>query len=77
MIIHTNRVKRPAQVAPQQPKVESVVQEQPKPERRHKKKERVAVEQQPIQVVETIEATPEEKAKKIFEEIEQEVSNEE
>lgn len=76
MIIHTNRVKRPAQVAPQQPKVEPVVQEQPKPERRQKKKADV-VEQQPMPVIETIEATPEEKAMKILEEIEQEVSNEE
>ena len=77
MIIHSSRAKRPAHVAPQQPKVEPVVQEQPKPERRHKKREKVAVEQQSIQVIETIEATPEEKAKKILEEIEQEVSNEE
>ena len=76
MIIHTNRVKRPAHAAPQQPKVEPVIQEQPKPERRHRKKADV-VEQQPMPVIETIEATPEEKAMKIFEEIEQEVSNEE
>lgn len=76
MIIHSSRAKRPAHVAPQQPKVEPVIQEQPKPERRQKKRADV-VEQQPMPVIETIEATPEEKAKKIFEEIEQEVSNEE
>ena len=76
MIIHTNRTKRPAQVVSTQPKVEPVIQEQLKPERRQRKKADV-VEQQPMPVIETIEATPEEKAKKIFEEIEQEVSNEE
>ena len=76
MIIHSSRAKRPAHVAPQQPKVEPVVQEQLKPERRQKKKADV-VEQQPMPVIETIEATPEEKAMKILEEIEQEVSNEE
>ena len=76
MIIHSSRKIRAAQVAPQQPKVEPVVQEQPKPERRQRKRADV-VEQQPMPVIETIEATPEEKAMKIFEEIEQEVSNEE
>ena len=76
MIIHSSRKIRAAQVVSTQPKVEPVVQEQPKPERKQRKKADV-VEQQPMPVIETVEATPEEKAKKILEEIEQEVSNEE
>lgn len=75
MIIHSSRAKRSAKAAPKQPEVQPVIQEEPKPVRKERKrKERVEEITTPV-IVET--ETIEEKANKIFEEIEQEVSHNE
>ena len=75
MIIHSQRTKKSAKVAPKQPEVQPVIQEEPKPVRRERRRKEKAIEEIAIPVIETVEPIPvEEKAKKIFEEIEQEVA---